>query len=67
MGTQAGFSLKKSAFGVVVEEFQTKKLNIKTNKARGKKSLEDEKGQIRAYLLNTSNNAGIKKVWKKYH
>ena len=34
---------------------------------QSKKSLEDEKGQIRAYLLNTSNNAGIKKVWKKYH
>ena len=57
---------KESTFGVVVEEFQTKKLNIKTNKARSKKSLEGEKGQIKAYLLNTSNNTGIKKVWKKY-
>ncbi|MBC8298358.1 MAG: site-specific integrase [Pelagibacterales bacterium] len=57
---------KESTFGVVIEEFQTKKLNIKTNKARGKKSLEDEKGQIRAYLLNTSNDAEVKKVWRKY-
>ena len=57
---------KENTFGVVVKEFQTKKLNPKTNKARGKRSLEDEKGLIGSYILNTSNDVEIKKVWKKY-
>ena len=57
---------KENTFGIVVEEFQIKKLNSKTNKARSKKSIEDEKGQIGAYILNTSNDSKIRKVWKKY-
>ena len=57
---------KENTFGVVVEEFLTKKLNIKTNKARSKENLDDERGQIKAYILNTSDDPKIKKVWKKY-
>jgi len=57
---------KENTFALVAEEFQTKKLNIKTNKARSKKNLDDERGQIGAYILNTSNDLEIKKVWRKY-
>tara|TARA_R100000687_G_scaffold82658_2_gene82790 strand:- start:193 stop:1539 length:1347 start_codon:yes stop_codon:yes gene_type:complete len=57
---------KEKTFGDVVEEFQKKKLDIKTNKARGKKNLEYEKGQIGAYIFNTSNVPAIRKVWKRY-
>jgi len=57
---------KENSFGVVVEEFQTKKLDPKTNKSRSKRSLEDERGLIGAYILNTSKDLKIKKVWKKY-
>ena len=53
---------KENTFGVVVEEFLTKKLNIKTNKARSKENLDDERGQIKAYILNTSDDPKIKKV-----
>ena len=56
---------KENNFRHVVEEFQKKKLDVKTNKTRSKKNLEDEKGQIGAYILNTSNDPKIKKVWKK--
>jgi len=57
---------KESSFGHVVEEFQKKKLDVKTNKTRSKENLDGEKGQIGAYILNTSNDPKIKKVWKKY-
>ena len=57
---------KENNFRHVVEEFQKKKLDVKTNKTRSKKNLDDEKGQIGAYILGTSNDPKIKKVWRKY-
>ena len=57
---------KEKTFGYVVEEFQNKKLDAKTNKTRSKKNLDDEKGQIGAYILNTSSDPKIKRVWKRY-
>ena len=57
---------KEKTFGEVVEEFQTKRLNIKTNKTRSKKNIEDEIGQIGAYILATSKDPDIIKLWKKY-
>ena len=57
---------KEKTFGEVVEEFQKKRLDVKTNKTRSKRNLEDEIGQIGAYIFGTSKEASIQKLWKKY-
>jgi integrase len=57
---------KEKTFGEIVEEFQKKRLDVKTNKTRSKRNLEDEIGQIGAYIFGTSKEASIQKLWKKY-
>lgn len=57
---------KEKTLGAVVEEFKKKKLNIQTNKSRSKSNIDDEIGQIGAYIEGTSNRTDIIKVWKKY-
>ena len=57
---------KEKKLGDVVEEFKKKKLDIRTNKSRAKKNIDDELGQIGAYIEGVSKRADIMKVWKKY-
>ena len=57
---------KEKKLGDVVEEFKKKKLDIRTNKSRAKKNIDDELGQIGAYVEGTSKRTDIIKVWKKY-
>ena len=57
---------KEKKLGDVVEEFKKKKLDIRTNKSRAKKNIDDELGQIGAYIEGTSKRTDIIKVWKKY-
>jgi integrase len=57
---------KEKTFGDVVEEFQKKRLDYRTNKTRSKKNLEDETTQIGAYIFGTSKDIDVQKVWKKY-
>tara|TARA_R110002020_G_scaffold277976_1_gene493390 strand:- start:6537 stop:7865 length:1329 start_codon:yes stop_codon:yes gene_type:complete len=56
---------KEKTLGDIVEEFEKKKLDAKTS-SRNKRNLDDEIGQIGAYIYGTSNDAGIQKLWKKY-
>ena len=57
---------KEKKLGDVVEEFKKKKLDIRTNKSRDKKNIDDELGQIGAYIEGVSKRPDIIKVWKKY-
>ena len=57
---------KEKKLGDVVEEFKKKKLDIRTNKSRNKSNIDDEIGQIGAWIEGTSNLTSIIKVWKKY-
>ena len=57
---------KEKKLGDVVEEFKKKKLDVRTNKSREKKNIDDELGQIGAYIEGTSKRTDIIKVWKKY-
>jgi len=63
--TKAALKNEKK-LGDVVDEYKKKKLDIRTNKARAKKSIYDELGQIGAYIEGTSKRTDIIKVWKKY-
>ena len=57
---------KEKKLGDVVEEFKKKKLDVRTNKARAKSNIDDELGQIGAYIEGVSKRTDIIKVWKKY-